>query len=94
MSCPSNTTLYIGVTNDMARRLQEHKSDTISGFTQKYNCIKLVYYETYSDINQAIEREKKLKKWRREKKDCLINTMNPELKDLGEDFSTPFGRSK
>ena len=55
MSCPSNTTLYIGVTNDMARRLQEHKSDTISGFTQKYNCIKLVYYETYSDINQAIE---------------------------------------
>ena len=94
MSCPSNTTLYIGVTNDMERRLQEHKSGTIPGFTQKYNCIKLVYYETYSDINQAIEREKKLKRWRREKKEWLINTMNPELKDLAEDFSTPYGRSK
>ena len=94
MSNPNNTTLYIGVTNDIERRVTEHKSGAIPGFTQKYNCIKLVYYETYSDINQAIEREKKLKKWRREKKDWLIGTMNPELKDLAEDFSTPFGRSK
>ena len=94
MSCPSDTTLYIGVTNDIERRVQEHKSGTIPGFTQKYNCVKLVYYEKYSDIEQAIEREKKLKKWRREKKDRLISTMNPELQELAADFSTPFGRSK
>ena len=94
MSSLNNTTLYIGVTNDIERRVKEHKSGTITGFTQKYNCVKLVYYEKYSDIEQAIEREKKLKRWRREKKDWLISTMNPELKDLAEDFSTPFGRSK
>ena len=94
MSNLNNTTLYIGVTNDIERRVKEHKSGTITGFTQKYNCVKLVYYEKYSDIEQAIEREKKLKRWRREKKDWLISTMNPELKDLAEDLSTPFGRSK
>ena len=94
MSNLNNTTLYIGVTNDIERRVKEHKSGTTIGFTQKYNCVKLVYYEKYSDIEQAIEREKKLKRWRREKKDWLISTMNPELKDLAEDFSTPFGCSK
>ena len=94
MSNTNNTTLYIGVTNDIERRVKEHKSGTLPGFTQKYNCVKLVYYEKYSDIEQAIEREKKLKKWRREKKEWLISTMNPELKDLAGDFSTPFGRSK
>ena len=82
MSSLNNSTLYIGVTNDIERRVKEHKSGLISGFTQKYNCCKLVYYEKYSDINQAIEREKKLKKWRRDKKDWLIKTLNPELKDL------------
>ena len=86
MSNPNNTTLYIGVTNDIERRVQEHKSGQIPGFTQKYNCTKLVYYEKYSDIDQAIEREKKLKKWRREKKDWLIRTINPDLKDLFEEF--------
>ena len=94
MSSPNDSTLYIGVTNDIERRIQEHKSGLIPGFTQKYNCCKLVYYEQYSDINQAIEREKKLKKWRREKKDWLIRTFNPEIKDLSEDFSSPCGRSK
>ena len=84
MSNANDTTLYIGVTNDIERRVKEHRSGQIPGFTQKYNCCKLVYYETYSDIDQAIEREKKLKKWRREKKDRLINTMNPDLKDLYE----------
>ena len=86
MSNPNNTTLYIGVTNDIERRVQEHKSGQIPGFTQKYNCCKLVYYEKYSYIDQAIEREKKLKKWRREKKDWLIRTINPDLKDLFEEF--------
>ena len=86
MSNPNNTTLYIGVTNDIERRVQEHKSGQIPGFTQKYNCTKLVYYEKYSDIDQAIEREKKLKKWRREKKDWLVRTINPDLRDLFEEF--------
>jgi putative endonuclease len=60
MSNTNDTTLYIGVTNDIERRVKEHRSGQIPGFTQKYNCYKLVYYETYSDIDQAIEREKKL----------------------------------
>ena len=87
MSNTNNTTLYIGVTHDIERRVQEHKSGQIPGFTQKYNCTKLVYYEKYSDIDQAIEREKKLKKWRREKKDWLVRTINPDLRDLFEEFS-------
>ena len=82
MSSLNNTTLYIGVTNDINRRVQEHKSGQILGFTQRYNCTKLVYYEMFSDINQAIDREKQIKKWRREKKENLIKTMNPEMKDL------------
>ena len=87
MSNTNNTTLYIGVTNDIESRVQEHKSGQIPGFTQKYNFSKLVYYEKYSDIDQAIEREKKLKKWRREKKDWLVRTINPDLRDLFEEFS-------
>ena len=82
MSSLNNTTLYIGVTNDINRRVQEHKSGQIPGFTQRYNCTKLVYYEMFSDINQAIDREKQIKKWRREKKENLIKTMNLEMKDL------------
>ena len=82
MSSQNNTTLYIGVTNDINRRVQEHRSKSIPGFTQRYNCTKLVYYEMFSDINQAIDREKQIKKWRREKKENLIKTMNPEMKDL------------
>ena len=86
MSNKNDTVLYIGVTNDIERRVQEHKSGLIPGFTQKYNCNKLIYIETYSDINQAIEREKQLKKWRREKKDWLIKQFNPSLTDLTNGF--------
>ncbi|MBQ9463139.1 MAG: GIY-YIG nuclease family protein [Bacteroidales bacterium] len=83
-----DTTLYIGVTDNIERRLAEHRSGQIPGFTQKYNCNKLVYYETYSDINQAIEREKQLKKWSRMKKDNLIDSINKDRKDLfGEEIS-------
>ena len=78
----SDTTLYIGVTNDLERRVAEHRSGMIPGFTQKYNCHKLVYFEEYSDVEQAIAREKQLKKWSRTKKDSLIDTMNKERKDL------------
>ena len=82
LSSNNNSTLYIGVTNDLERRVNEHRSGLIPGFTQKYHCHKLVYYEEFSDISQAIDREKQLKHWSRAKKDWLIDTMNPERKDL------------
>ena len=84
MSCNSNKVLYIGVTNDLIRRVQEHKMGTFSGFTKKYACHKLVYYETFSDIDQAILREKVLKGWKRCRKDELIDAVNSERRDLFE----------
>ena len=80
------TVYYTGVTNDLERRVQEHKSGLIPGFTKKYNCSKLLYYEVYSDINQAIEREKKVKKLSRENKNRLLDTMNPMRNDLYEEI--------
>ena len=88
LSNKSHSTLYIGMTNDLERRIMEHRSNNIPGFTQRYNCHKLLYYESYSDANQALDREKQLKKWGREKKERLIRSMNPDYKDLAEDFST------
>jgi putative endonuclease len=61
-----NNVLYIGVTNDLKRRIVEHKSKAIKGFTQQYNCDKLVYFEDYNSVEEAIAREKQLKKWKRE----------------------------
>jgi putative endonuclease len=84
LSNKSNTTLYIGVTNDLERRVSEHKSGMIPGFTQKYNCDKLVYFEVFSNVDEAIAREKQLKKWSRSKKDWLIDTKNKERVDLAE----------
>ena len=81
------TKYYVGVTNDLERRASEHKSGLIPGFTQKYNCKKLVYYESFSDIEQAIAREKQLKGWVRKKKDALIDSMNPEWKDLAAEWN-------
>lgn len=78
----SNSVLYIGVTNDLKRRSYEHRNKLIEGFTFKYNVNKLVYFEHYTDINDAIKREKQLKKWNRAWKDRLINEKNPEWKDL------------
>lgn len=74
--------LYIGFTNDLKRRVWEHKQGLVEGFTKKYNVKKLVYYEITEDARVAIEREKQLKKWRREKKVALIEKMNPQWKDL------------
>ena len=82
----TNTTLYIGVTNDLRRRLYEHKNKLISGFTEKYNVNKLVYFETVSDVNAAIQREKNLKKWSRTWKLELIKKSNPMMKDLSLDW--------
>ena len=78
----NNKVMYVGVTNDLERRLYEHKNKLIKGFTQKYNVNKLIYYEETYDVNEAITREKKIKKWRREKKNNLVNGMNPTWKDL------------
>jgi len=79
-------TLYIGVTNNLERRMAEHKAKTGSKFAAKYNITRLMYYETYGDIRDAIEREKELKKWRREKKIALIQEDNPLWEDLSEDW--------
>ena len=79
-----HTVLYTGVTNDLARRIQEHK--TGSAFTKKYSVNKLVFYETGDDINIAIAREKQIKSGSRKKKIDLINSINPERKDLSEEF--------
>ena len=87
MSNSHNTVLYIGVTNDIERRVSEHKSGLISGFTKRYNCNKLVYFETFNDINQAIDREKQLKGWKRDRKDALIDAVNKERRDLSGDSS-------
>ena len=77
-----HTTLYTGVTNDLARRGFEHKSKAAAGFTSKYNCFKLVYYEMVEDVSSAIAREKQLKDGPRRKKIDLINKMNPDWRDL------------
>ena len=82
VSNPNRTVLYIGVTNNLERRVLEHKAKSIPGFTKKYNCVDLVYYEQVSDIKAAIQREKQLKKWNRIKKLNLIKAFNPKLVDL------------
>ena len=84
MSNKNRTTFYIGVTNNLEKRVIEHKGGTGSKFTSRYNLYDLVYYEIIADIEQAIKREKQLKKWHREWKLNLIKTVNPELKDLSE----------
>ena len=84
MSNYTNTVLYTGVTNDLERRVQEHKSGSIPGFTQRYRCNKLVYYESFSEIDQAIRREKLIKEYRREKKNQLVESINPEWRDISD----------
>ena len=82
----NNKVIYVGMTNDLERRIYEHKSKIFEGFSKKYNLNKLVYYEYTNDVNAAIRREKEIKKWRREKKNKLIESMNPEWKDLAEEI--------
>jgi putative endonuclease len=82
--------MYVGVTNDIMRRLDEHKNKLIKGFTEKYNINKLVYFEETANVYSAIAREKEIKKWRRQKKNALVQSVNPEWSDLlneGKDFS-------
>jgi putative endonuclease len=78
--------LYIGVTNSLEKRMWQHKAKAISGFTKKYNCDQLVYFEFYENIVQAIAREKQLKGWIRAKKNALIAKVNPEWRDLSAEW--------
>jgi len=78
----SHKSLYVGVTNDLTRRLKEHKDRAADSFTKRYLIDQLVYYEAYSNPKDAIAREKQLKGWRRNKKDLLIGTKNPEWQDF------------
>ena len=79
-------TLYVGMTNNLLRRVTEHKERKAKGFTQKYRCNKLAYYEEGSDVYEAISREKQIKRWRRSKKEFLIRTINPQWRDLSDMF--------
>ena len=82
----SETSLYIGVTSNLQKRVWEHKNKVVEGFTKKYNVDKLVYYELTDSIESAINREKQLKRWHRQWKINLIKEMNPDFKDLSLDW--------
>ncbi len=79
-------TLYIGITGYFDKRIHQHKFDTIEGFTKKYQCHRLVYYESFQEVSAAIAREKQIKGWRREKKTALIEKLNPRWQDLAENW--------
>ncbi len=83
----SNRVLYIGVTNNLTRRIWEHKQKLVEGFTQKYNCTKLVYFEDTESVYAAIEREKQLKNWHRRWKINLITENNPDWEDLTKKYN-------
>ena len=87
MTNKMNTVIYTGFTNSLARRVYEHKEKLIKGFTKRYNVTKLVYFAEFSDVNEAIAFEKKIKAGSRKKKEILINDMNPEWKDLFNEIS-------
>ncbi|HYW13523.1 MAG TPA: GIY-YIG nuclease family protein [Longimicrobium sp.] len=82
-------TLYIGFTNDLRRRIYEHKSGRIPGFTCRYNVIRLVHFEAFTDVRDAKRREKQLKGWRRARKIELIEAQNPEWEDLADRIGLP-----
>lgn len=86
LSNTRRTVLYTGITNNLGRRLREHRDGTVGGFSKRYNVHDLVYAETYSDVNNAIAREKQIKSWSRSRKDELVASLNPELRDLSEEF--------
>ena len=86
LASKKNGTLYIGVTNNLLKRVYEHRNDFVDGFTKKYHVHDLVYYEVYSNITDAITREKRMKKWRRQWKIGLIEKTNPQWRDLYSDI--------
>ena len=86
VSNKSNTTLYIGVTSNLLKRVYEHKEKFVDSFTKRYNLTKLVYYESYSSIEDAIQREKQLKNWKREWKNELVESQNSEWLELYDEL--------
>lgn len=84
MTNKNNTTIYVGSTTHLVKRVYQHKTKAFKGFTAKYNCNKLVYFEEYDSIEDAIARERQIKKGNRKRKEYLINKDNPEWKDLSE----------
>lgn len=86
MSSTNNKVLYVGVTNNLVRRVYEHKIGLIGGFTKKYNCKKLVWFKDTNDIKSAIQQEKRMKRWKRKFKENLISEMNPNWDDLYENL--------
>jgi putative endonuclease len=94
MQSSSRRALYIGTTNNLHRRVFEHRMHRMEGFTDDYNATRLVYWESFDDVNKAIAREKQLKNWRREKKLWLIARFNPEWKDLAADWYPSAGETQ
>jgi putative endonuclease len=86
LTTKNNKVMYVGMTNDLEYRTHEHKKGEVKGFTKKYNVNKLVYFEEAIDVNAAIAREKQLKGWLRKRKNELVVTLNPEWKDLSEEW--------
>jgi putative endonuclease len=93
MQSASRRALYIGMTNNLAKRVWQHKNRVCEGFTDDYNATRLVYWESFQDVRNAIDREKQLKGWRREKKLWLIARMNPKWRDLATDCQKTQGPS-
>ncbi len=87
----ASRTLYVGVTNNLERRMYEHKNKLVRGFATKYNITWLAYYEETPSIESAIAREKQIKAWRRSKKTALVESANPQWKDLSLDWQIDFG---
>ncbi len=87
LATASDTAIYTGVTNDLIRRIYEHKNDIFEGFTKRYKVHKLVYYEIVEDILSALEREKQIKSWKRVKKVALVNAFNPDWHDLYDEIA-------
>lgn len=86
LASKANAMLYIGVTNDLRRRLREHKNGEIEDFTKRYGIHKLVFFQEFTDINDAIACEKQLKRWTRAKKNALVESKNPNWDDWSESF--------
>jgi len=86
MLASKSRTLYIGMTNNLHRRIYEHKNDLIDGFSKDYRCHRLVYYESFDEVVKAIDREKQLKRWNRTKKVWLVHWQNPTWEDLAADW--------
>ena len=86
--------LYVGMTNNLERRVYEHQHDLIDGFSKQYRCHRLVYFEAFDDVHKAIDREKQLKRWNRAKKIWLIERVNPTWEDLSAEWGQPIQKLK